>query len=186
MYTIRPYQTKDFDGVKDICVGLADDMWKSNPMLSEALEVVFCRYYVEKEPENCFVAVNEADEVKGYVLCAKDYDRYVKTFTADYMETSGNQAVKMMGQSTIDAMTALAGEYPAHLHIDLYPETQGQGVGRQLIETLEAHLKAQGVKGLMLDVAKDNTGAQKFYEKVGFSVLHDGDQEITMGVKLQA
>ena len=30
--------------------------------------------------------------------------------------------------------------YPAHLHIDLLPELQGQGMGRRLIDTLRAAL----------------------------------------------
>ena len=35
-------------------------------------------------------------------------------------------------------------EYPAHLHIDLLPELQGQGMGRRLIDTLRAALADAG------------------------------------------
>ena len=40
-----------------------------------------------------------------------------------------------------------AAEYPAHLHIDLLPELQGQGWGRRLIDTLVAALRERGVRG---------------------------------------
>ena len=38
-------------------------------------------------------------------------------------------------------------EYPAHLHIDLLPETQGQGLGRRLIETLVDALQERACPG---------------------------------------
>ncbi len=48
-----------------------------------------------------------------------------------------------------------AAEYPAHLHIDLLPETQGQGLGRGLMETLFAELTRRGVRGLHLGIDPD-------------------------------
>ena len=40
-----------------------------------------------------------------------------------------------------------AEDYPAHLHIDLLPEVQGQGWGRLLIATLVDALRERGVAG---------------------------------------
>ena len=66
-------------------------------------------------------------------------------------------------------------QYPAHLHIDLLPETQGQGLGRRLIETLFAELRRRGVKGLHLGMNPENTGAAAFYERLGMQRLPSED-----------
>lgn len=62
-------------------------------------------------------------------------------------------------------MWPYAEDYPAHLHIDLLPECQHQGIGSRLIKTLADHLRRQRIKGLMLNVANDNKNALRFYEK---------------------
>ncbi len=69
-------------------------------------------------------------------------------------------------------------EYPAHLHIDLLPEAQGQSWGRKLIQTLVVALREQGVSGLHLVAGADNTGAIAFYPRVGFTAIpsHQGTQ----------
>ena len=69
-------------------------------------------------------------------------------------------------------------EYPAHLHIDLLPEAQGQSWGRRLIQTLVEALREQGVSGLHLVAGSDNAGALAFYPRVGFTAIpsHAGVQ----------
>lgn len=61
--------------------------------------------------------------------------------------------------------------YPAHLHIDLLPEAQGQGLGRRLVETLGGALRDAGVPGLHLVASAENAGAAAFYPRVGFDPL---------------
>lgn len=61
-------------------------------------------------------------------------------------------------------------KYPAHLHIDILPEFQGQGWGRKLIEAWCEKINGEGAKGVHLDMVKDNVGARRFYEKLGFGV----------------
>src|SRR5690606_4384619 len=68
--------------------------------------------------------------------------------------------------------------YPAHLHIDLLPEAQRQGLGRALIDTLIDALRGRGVAGLHLAASIGNTDAIAFYPRVGFPPLpsHPGVQ----------
>jgi ribosomal protein S18 acetylase RimI-like enzyme len=61
--------------------------------------------------------------------------------------------------------------YPAHLHIDLLPELQGQGWGRRLIETLLAALAGRGVERVHLGMDPANTAARAFYDRLGFHEL---------------
>ncbi|MEU2201101.1 GNAT family N-acetyltransferase [Isoptericola sp. NPDC019482] len=61
--------------------------------------------------------------------------------------------------------------YPAHLHIDLLPENQGRGLGRQLMDTLRATLAERGAPGVHLGMDPDNTRARAFYDRYGFQEL---------------
>ncbi|MFE6970210.1 GNAT family N-acetyltransferase [Isoptericola sp. NPDC057653] len=61
--------------------------------------------------------------------------------------------------------------YPAHLHIDLLPENQGQGLGRTLLDTLRSALAARGVPGVHLGMDPANTRARAFYDRYGFHEL---------------
>ena len=61
--------------------------------------------------------------------------------------------------------------YPAHLHIDLLPEAQRQGLGRKLIDTLRAALAERGVPGVHLGYDRTNVAARAFYDRMGFHEL---------------
>ncbi len=65
---------------------------------------------------------------------------------------------------------ALFERFPAHMHIDLLPRAQGQGLGRRLVETLSEALRGRGVPGLYLGVDDRNEGAIAFYHRVGFEL----------------
>jgi ribosomal protein S18 acetylase RimI-like enzyme len=80
-----------------------------------------------------------------------------------------------------------ADDYPAHLHIDLLPRLQGQGMGRRLIETLIAALRERGIPGLHLGLDAANTSARAFYDRLGFVELPSSTAEVpVLGMRLQA
>jgi ribosomal protein S18 acetylase RimI-like enzyme len=75
-------------------------------------------------------------------------------------------------------------EYPAHLHIDLLPAFQGQGHGRQLMETFYAAAAAAGATGVYVAVMTSNLLAQGFYHRLGFTHLEDLGDVVCLGRKL--
>ena len=75
-------------------------------------------------------------------------------------------------------------DYPAHFHIDISPVMQGKRLGHELICTLLAKLKADGIKGVHLGVSGKNERAIAFYTKEGFSVLRKEEWGFTMGMRL--
>jgi ribosomal-protein-alanine N-acetyltransferase len=61
--------------------------------------------------------------------------------------------------------------YAIHAHLNLLavqPGYQRQGIGRQLLEWLEASARTAGVFKVYLELRATNEGAQAFYEKVGY------------------
>jgi ribosomal protein S18 acetylase RimI-like enzyme len=48
---------------------------------------------------------------------------------------------------------------------------QNQGIGRQLIQEAEGHLRQKGMRLATIGVAKSNAGAQRLYERLGYRVL---------------
>ncbi|QDT26085.1 GNAT family N-acetyltransferase [Gimesia panareensis] len=57
---------------------------------------------------------------------------------------------------------------------------QGQGLGRRLLELVEASLKQKGIQMLELDARKEAVG---FYEKLGYAV--EGDEFISVTIPHQ-
>ncbi|MBQ3150113.1 MAG: GNAT family N-acetyltransferase [Clostridia bacterium] len=173
---IRPYENKDFDDVRLICVATASFRTRSEARRMFLLKL-YCDYYLECEPENCYVAVDTDDEgnekVVGYTLCAIDCESYAKRFFEKYLP-------KIKEYSKFNAYFArtevllygkFASFFPAHMHIDILPAYQRQGIGTRLVDNIKEHLKSRGIKGVMLVAGKKNVGAKSFYLKNGFSFL---------------
>lgn len=183
MLSIRKYEEKDFDNLRYVC--LHSD---GNEMSAEMCECVlhtFCDYYIEKEPENCFVLDDDGKAV-GYIICTQDYDKYKEIFDKEYLPL--NKPLKAELYNWAATSTVLhnkyKADYPAHLHIDLLPDYHRQGWGGRLLNTLFEHLRSKEIKGVMLTTGPDNISACKFYEKYGFTQIEKIDTDIAFGIKL--
>ena len=183
MLSIRKYEAKDYEGVCYACLHSEDDSMSEE--LCEFVLHTFCEYYIEQEPENCFVLDDDGKAV-GYVICAQDYDSFKKTFDEEYFPR-----VVHLGESRISwAKEAyilhdrFKSEYPAHLHIDILPAYQRLGYGGKLISVLCEHLRSKQIKGVMLTTGTSNTTANNFYNKYGFEKLDIYDTDIAFGKKL--
>ena len=174
MVIIRTYSPSDRIHIEHICA-------PDESSMREALLRCFCYYYIEQEPENCFVCEIDGT-VCGYVLCAESFEKWESKMQQIYM--NNDPICTAIGSATITNLRPFAVAYPAHLHIDLAPEAQGKGLGTQLLQHLILHLQERESTGLMLDVAVDNTGAQRFYARNGFAFLDSDDHSIRMGISL--
>ena len=184
MPTIRPYRPGDREALYDICIRTghagkdATDLYTDPRILPD----IFAGPYLALRPELAFVLADPADRPIGYVLGAADTAAYVKEYRAVWLPTvagryppgsgSGRDAQRIEELHHPEWMWCeeLA-EYPAHLHIDLLPEAQGQGAGRAMIEHYLAALRAAGVRRVHLGMSAANTGAKAFYDRLGFEEL---------------
>ena len=167
---IRKYQPKDKENCRKVChqTATAPKYVKSKDLVC----LLYCDYYVDNEADNCFVVADDSDNAVGYILCAEDqkkFDEGIKPYLKKARKIDFIDGLMPILESAF--LKGLCKKYPAHLHIDILPEGQGQGNGSKLIATLEAHLKEKGVRGIRLGVGGDNVGAHRFYERNGFKLL---------------
>ena len=89
------------------------------------------------------------------------------------------------GLSLLDSCIWLEGDTPAAMAVvarrgdearlaafALRPAYRGKGVGRQLMTSLLAALRGQGVRRMWLEVIRDNQAAVALYRSLGFEVRH--------------
>ncbi len=183
MATIRPYDIKDRELVQALCLTNAGCEQASEDMQTYILNM-YCNYYIDCEPENCFVVADEQDNAVGYIICTENCDYYEKRFCEDYLPAMLDLGLKYYIDAKLDIIshTMFRNEYSAHLHIDIRDAYQGQGIGTQLINTLKNHLRSKGIRSVMLVVGEDNEGAIRFYERNGFTKLITTHLGVAMGI----
>ena len=187
LIAVRPYKKKDFRYVQEICI---ETSWlKDSDVLAEksALCAMYCDYYMDFEPEFCFVAVDDNDIPVGYVLCSANADTFHEQMTEYYLpfvrKLSGSEFFRFSAQMKWERQFVAHG-YTAHLHIDVLPCFQGQGVGTALLQELLQKLKDSFVEGVYLVCAKNNKNACAFYEARGFDDIDYSASSVVYGKKL--
>jgi ribosomal protein S18 acetylase RimI-like enzyme len=187
---VRAYRPSDRDDVIEVCLrtaaggGDATGVYSDDALMPE----VFVLPYVEYAPELAFVVDDGSGRVLGYVIGVTDTRAFVEWWKREW--TPGFRArhpsagaptghnpgfteeqLLEAGINPERMLIAEVDEYPAHLHIDLLPELQGQGFGRRLIDTLRGALADRGVSAVHLGMDAANTGARAFYDRLGFHEL---------------
>jgi ribosomal protein S18 acetylase RimI-like enzyme len=182
---IRPYRPGDLEDLYRICLLTADSGQDATRLYSDPQlpGQIFAAPYGVFQPSLAFIAEDEAGAA-GYIVGALDSQEFEKTLERHWWPALRERYPDPPGESgqwTREQFLAnaihhpwlisgeLAGPYPSHLHINLLPRLQGQGLGRQLIETLAGALRDQGSPGLHLHVAPTNQRAAQFYAHLGFT-----------------
>ena len=186
MAIVRPYNEKDKDNVREICLATGPQN-AHEPKHRAMLLACFCDYYVEKEPENCFVLADDNDNAVGYILCAENFKRYKSTFCKEYIGRSRKGGVfnGIYARFTTVPQHFYAKKYPAHLHIDILPAYQRQGWGSVMMDALTGHLRAKKIPAVMLVVGAGNKKGVHFYKKYGFVVIRNIFGFVAMGLDLE-
>lgn len=180
------YDDKYRSGVRDVCLITGPDDAPTDKRVGTYILNCYCNYYIECEPGNCFVLVNEDDEAVGYTLCAENYRNYRKN-SKPYLKIARENAGREKAEIAAEqfALRLFSKKYPAHLHIDIRPGYTGSGFGTELIRTLLSHLKDKGVPAVMLTVGSGNREAIRFYERNGFKIIVKAFGGTVMGINLR-
>jgi ribosomal protein S18 acetylase RimI-like enzyme len=197
---IRAAGPRDRDALYEICRLTGDagedasDLYADPDLLGE----LWVGPYLVLEPSLAFVAVDERGPA-GYVLGAADTVAFEAACEEAWWPQRRERYPEPPATGDLSAEERLhrwvhhppatppevVAEYPAHLHIDLHPRAQGQGLGRRLIDTLFGALRARHVTGVHLGVAAANSRAIGFYTHLGFQPLGpDGSGGLLYGRRL--
>ncbi|MGW2474246.1 GNAT family N-acetyltransferase [Streptomyces sp. NPDC001665] len=187
---LRAYRPEDSAALSDICIrtaaggGDARDIYPDHDLVPS----IFATPYAELEPDLTFVLDDGTGRAVGYILGTADTPRFVKEYRESWLPRVADRFPLPEGPplSPSDEMTALlhnpermvlpelAG-HPAHLHIDLLPDWQRKGYGKELMHTFLATLNAKGVEGVHLSMLTSNTPARAFYDRLGFTEIQVPD-----------
>ncbi|TAM66519.1 MAG: GNAT family N-acetyltransferase [Microbacteriaceae bacterium] len=187
MAQIRTYRPTDRADVAEVCLrtgnlgGDATGLHVSDGLLPD----IYVLPYIAFEPERAFL-VDTGERVAGYLVATADTRAFVERYRAEWLPsfarryprvepplTASDQFVEV-GYTPERMLIPELDAYPAHLHIDLLPELQGQGFGRALIRRLLTELRGRGVPGVHLGVSPQNLAARGFYAALGFRPLPSG------------
>ena len=198
MADIRAYRPSDRDDVYEICLKTGRSGTDATGWLDsdDLLPDIYALPYVDFEPEHAFV-VDVDGRARGYILGVPDTAAFVARLRRDWLASferryplvddgSATQQFVRDGRNPERMLIPELVDYPAHLHIDLLPELQAQGLGRMLVRTLVASLAADGVPGVWLEYGADNVGAGAFYRRLGFTPLPSGTAGTLVGLRTDA
>jgi len=200
-FKIRSYHPSDLVSLYRICLLTGDsgsdasNLYKDPDLLGH----FYAAPYAVLEPELCFVVTCDGTPC-GYILGCRDSAKFFERCENEWFpvlreryplpdaddNSHDARIIRLIheGHKIVDELK----DYPAHLHIDLLPVAQGQGLGRKLIETFTDKLRELKTPALHLQVGKRNTAAIGFYERVGFHrIIHritEFEYSIAFGMKL--
>jgi len=195
---IRPYRPADEAAVENIVyrTGFKGEGLEGRDYFNDKrlFFLIFIAYYARFEPENFFVALDEsARSVVGFICGTTNTNRQEKQLAFTMFWRILLRAVLVtswQSPKTIKTLLGLArvlsdmraqpqnpidinGDYPAHLHINVLPEYQHMGIGTQLIQNYEDHLRCLGIKGVHLETSSRNHKAIPFYLKHGYEIIKE-------------
>jgi ribosomal protein S18 acetylase RimI-like enzyme len=181
---IRPFRAEDLDALYAICLATGDHGQDAAAHYDDKRIVgeIYAAPYAVFEPDLAFVT--EDDEgVGGYIVGTRDTRAFEALCEANWWPKlrlahphprgtppaawSWDQQRALQIHRPFAIPDAVVAAAPAHLHINLLPRLQGQGLGQAMLDTW---LWAAGGKAhLGCDV--QNLRAQRFYDAYGFSRL---------------
>ena len=186
MAEIRPYREGDLEDLYRICLLTgwsgedASGIYRDPKLVGH----LYAAPYGVLAPE-CALVAEDAEGVAGYILGAVDTAAFEARAEAQWWPPLRSQYADPAGQPrrewTPDQRLAflihhpnrtpaeLALRFPAHLHIDLLPRLQGQGLGRQMMDAWLALAKSMGASGAHLGVSAANHRALRFYRAYGLA-----------------
>jgi ribosomal protein S18 acetylase RimI-like enzyme len=183
MPLIRPYQACDRDDAYDVCIrtGAAGQDARGRFSTDDLIPDIYTGPYLELAPEHAYVLDN-GDRAVGYIIGTANTSEFVAAYRTRWLprlreryEPPTPASPVTDEQDKLEEMFSpermLRPEllpHPAHLHINLLPEYQGAGHGRDLMGTFLASAAAAGAASCHLTVRSSNTGALRFYDKLGW------------------
>lgn len=194
---IRAFQPTDLEHLYRICLQTMDYGRDATSLYADGRlpGAFYAAPYVTCDPSLCLVAC--LDQMPcGYVLGTSDSRSFEAWCEANWFSPLRDRyPIPPSEDPTPDAklirlihrgyrFEADLEAYPGHLHIDLLPCIQRQGIGSKLIQGFAALLGTRGCPAFHLGVNVANQGACTFYESIGLRLIRQSTQVRTYGMVL--
>lgn len=181
---VRPYRPRDRDAVYDVCVRTADAGGDARGIYRDPdlMPDLFAGPYVHLAPHLAFV-LDDGERAVGYAVGTADTAAFAEAFRREWLPRVAGRYPRARTPDTPDermtellytpermVLPELAG-HPAHLHVDILPGHQRAGHGTALVHALLDALRREGAERVHLGMLTVNTGARRFYDRLGFHEL---------------
>jgi ribosomal protein S18 acetylase RimI-like enzyme len=196
---IRQAHGADVPYLYEICLKTGDNGKDASSLFNDSLLLgqYYAAPYFFHDPLLCFVVEDRVPQ--GYIVAAEDtiafkqwlalewlpplQRRYADPYPPEKFRSTYEQMIRNLFYQPliIDPSPPWLSSYPAHLHIDILPAYQRQGLGAKLIAALFEALENRGCPGVHLGVGMDNPGAVAFYRKLGLETIVEAPWALTLG-----
>lgn len=168
MVEYRKYKPEDREILRDICKSQATYHGKNKGKL-ECVCYMFIDYYLDYEPENVIVAVDDG-EVCGYIVGSTDLNKFLDKMKTQYLpmiaKVSWVWSVFFKFCLKTNKVWDSKGGYG--FHINIANGHQGKRIGTNLMQKAGENAKDHGKQFLYLVTKNKKTTGYKFYSKLGF------------------
>lgn len=188
MVNVRPLQPRDIDALYAISLatgsagGDASALYRDRKLMGH----IYSAPYASLQPDLCLVAEDEAG-VAGFVVGTADTASWERRLEQEWWpslrrqypaqdaskmaEWSHDQRRVFMIHHPTPIPAAIVESYPSHLHLNLLPRLQGRGTGSRMFAAWLAMATARGIGPLHVGVNRENAGAVRFWQRLGFVEL---------------
>ncbi len=187
MVQLRSFAPGDLDALYEISLltgnsgGDATSLHRKPRLIGE----IYSAPYALLEPTWAFVAEDDHG-VGGYIVGTPDTRAFEARLEAQWWPSLRRKHAEPVGPFetwTPDdlriwlihhprpAPDDIVGLYPAHLHMNLHPRLQGQGVGGLLLDQWLSTALSRGVPGIHLGASPGNSRAIEYWGRNGFDRL---------------
>ncbi|MFC3161808.1 GNAT family N-acetyltransferase [Ciceribacter thiooxidans] len=198
---IRPAHEDDLDAVYGICLVTGDSGRDASGLYSDPRLIghIYAAPYVLLAPHLAFVVADE-EGVAGYVVGTEDARswerrleqawwpslrrRYVDPDVSRRSAWTPDQCLAHLLHHPKADPAVVCGSYPAHLHMNVLPRLQGQGVGFALLDRWIVAAASCGVRAAHVGVSPANIRGARFWTRAGFAELQapqDGNDALWLG-----
>ncbi len=187
---VRNYRLEERKAVREISVqsSIFAQYIERQLLNEDIIADLLTSYYVEYEPQSCFVA-EKNDEVVGYLLGSSDVlkmRKVIKNRVIPMLAKKAFQNGLIFRSANLNLIKNLlysyckgefkvpdfSQEYPATLHVNIAPQHRGKMIGSLLVYHFMQILKEKQVKGIHFGVLSEK--AKNFFMKLGFEILFTG------------
>jgi GNAT superfamily N-acetyltransferase len=198
MSLVRPFAAADLDSLYAISLETGDSGRDASLLHQDGRLIghIYSAPYAMLAPELAFVAEDDQG-VAGYVVGTLDTRAFERQLERDWWPALRQQYADPSGSApegwTADQKRSFAihhpgtnpdavvSAYPAHMHMNLLPRLQGQGMGRALFERWIEAARALGATGVHVGVSPLNARGMGFWQAMGFERIALPGKAIWLG-----